>query len=160
MTEPTVAYEYLEAGANEMKKRKEVYDPDKDSDGERSMGKTVQLFNTLTGHELTEEQGWMFMVCLKMVRSQSGKYNADDYVDGAAYFGLSGESARKSRLKGVVGKLVRNDLVCFRCNTSLVRVPSIITTKISEDNTTEKIALCNDCYKLTYTRSVDAGDAI
>lgn len=147
MTEPVKAYEFLEQGANEMRKRKEVYDPDKDSDGERSMAKTVEVFNALTGHELSEEQGWMFMVCLKMVRSQSGQYQADDYVDGAAYVGLAGECARKNRAKGVVGKLTAEDLNCFHCGDSLVGQPAVITRKIDENNETEKIALCISCQR-------------
>ncbi len=61
--------------------------------GERSMAKTVQAFNALTGHEITEEQGWLFMVCLKAARSQQGAYRADNYEDGAAYFALACESA-------------------------------------------------------------------
>lgn len=59
---------------------------------ERSMGKVVTMFNTLTGHKLTEEQGWDFMVLLKLARASNG-YKADNFVDGAAYFSLAGECA-------------------------------------------------------------------
>lgn len=59
---------------------------------ERSMGKVVSMFNTLTGHTLTEEQGWDFMILLKLARASNG-YKADNFVDGAAYFGLAGECA-------------------------------------------------------------------
>ena len=59
---------------------------------ERSMGKVVSMFNTLTGHTLTEEQGWDFMVLLKLSRASNG-YKADNFVGGAAYFGLAGECA-------------------------------------------------------------------
>lgn len=148
MTEPTVAYEYLEAGANEMKKRKEVYDPDKDSDGERSMGKTVQLFNTLTGHELTEEQGWMFMVCLKMVRSQSGNYQADDYIDGAAYFGLAGESANK-------GRAIK--MRCRDCETPLNDKPSIIEFAHNSSNQIP-VPFCQDCHSKRFGTKVGGTD--
>lgn len=65
------------------------------SEGERSMGKTIRLFNTLYGLTLTEEQGWLFMVLLKLVRASTGKPNIDNYVDGAAYFALAGETALK-----------------------------------------------------------------
>jgi hypothetical protein len=61
-------------------------------DGERSMGKTVEMFNTLTGHELTETEGWKFLSLLKMVRSVTGPFNIDDYEDGAAYMALAAES--------------------------------------------------------------------
>lgn len=59
---------------------------------ERSMGKVVSMFNTLTGHTMTEEEGWDFMVLLKLARASNG-YKADNFVDGAAYFGLAGECA-------------------------------------------------------------------
>lgn len=63
--------------------------------GERSMKSTVEAFNALTGHELTEEHGWIFMVALKMARSQGGCYKADDYIDMAAYAALAGEAGAK-----------------------------------------------------------------
>lgn len=66
---------------------------ERDRDEERSMLPCVKAFNALTGHKLTEEQGWLFMVVLKLSRSQGGHQNvADDYIDGAAYFALAGES--------------------------------------------------------------------
>ena len=66
-------------------------------DGERSMARTVAVFNSLTNHNLTEEEGWMFMTILKMVRSQQGEFKADNYEDGAAYFALACETAAKKR---------------------------------------------------------------
>lgn len=65
--------------------------------GERSMEKTVKLFNELTGCSLSEEQGWMFMVMLKIVRSAQGEFRADDYTDLSAYGALMGEAANKAR---------------------------------------------------------------
>ena len=61
--------------------------------GERSMARAVASFNALTGHRLTEVDGWEFMTVLKMARSRGGKHRLDDYVDGAAYLGLAGECA-------------------------------------------------------------------
>lgn len=84
------AVKILEAAAKHLQDRAVVYD---DPSGEHSMDKTVRMFNTLTGHELTEEQGWAFMALLKLVRSQQGDYRADNYEDGAAYFALAGEAA-------------------------------------------------------------------
>ena len=63
--------------------------------GERSMSKTVRMFNIHTGLELTETQGWQFMEILKMVRSGQGKFKLDNFVDGSAYAALAGESASK-----------------------------------------------------------------
>lgn len=78
-----------------MKERGKTYD--KSNGGERSMLKTVTAFNALTGHELTEEQGWQFMTILKLARSQQGEYKADNYLDGTAYFALAGECASVER---------------------------------------------------------------
>lgn len=60
---------------------------------ERSMKNAVEGFNGVTGRDLTEEEGNFFMVCLKMARAHNSPLkNADDYIDGAAYFALAGES--------------------------------------------------------------------
>jgi len=64
---------------------------------ERSMAATVAAFNALEGTSLTERQGWAFMQVLKLARSaasaRNGQFNADDFVDCAAYAALAGESA-------------------------------------------------------------------
>ena len=61
-------------------------------DGERSMDRAVSTFNTLTGHTLSERDGWVFMTVLKLSRAQAGRHVLDDYVDGAAYLALAAES--------------------------------------------------------------------
>lgn len=65
-------------------------------EAERSMPKIVAMFNALTGHKLTPEQGWKFMCCLKLARSEQGEYREDNYLDGAAYMALAGEEAEAS----------------------------------------------------------------
>ena len=90
----TTAAKILKTAIGHMEERAVTYDK---PSGERSMGKTVAMFNTLTEHGLTEEQGWLFMACLKIVRSQQGDYRADSYEDGAAYFALAGEIAGQER---------------------------------------------------------------
>lgn len=63
-------------------------------EGERTMWRAVEMFNIATGHKLSERDGNVFMICLKTARActtPAGK--PDDYEDGAAYFGLAGESA-------------------------------------------------------------------
>ena len=84
------AHEFLEKGVGHMKDRASQRDAE---DGERSMKRCVEAFNALEGTNLTETQGWKFMVMLKMARSVSGDFTADDYEDMAAYAGLAGESA-------------------------------------------------------------------
>jgi hypothetical protein len=87
------ALEILDRSAAEMRDRAATYDA---PEGERSMAKTVVAFNAITGHELTEQQGWQFMEILKIVRSNQGGYRADSFVDGAAYAALAGEAAARN----------------------------------------------------------------
>jgi hypothetical protein len=61
---------------------------------ERSMATTVKLFNEITDHDLTEYEGWLFMVCLKLSRNRQGTmtFNRDHLLDGMAYMALALES--------------------------------------------------------------------
>lgn len=88
------APDFLNAALTHMNARAVTYDK---PNGERSMNKTVTAFNTITSHSLTEEQGWLFMGLLKMVRSQQGNFKADNYEDEAAYAALRGECAAIER---------------------------------------------------------------
>lgn len=85
---PEKAHTFLEEASTVMKQRAALRDK---PEGERSMESIVKTFNALAGKDLTEAEGWEFMILLKMVRGRQGKYNRDDYVDGSAYFGLLGE---------------------------------------------------------------------
>lgn len=96
------AHQILEAGLGHMKDRSATYDKPV---GERSMGATVDAFRAITGHDLTEEQGWLFMGLLKMVRSQQGGFRADNYEDLAAYAGLQGEAAWAERANPDFGQI-------------------------------------------------------
>ena len=96
------AHDILAAAQGHMKDRAATYDK---PEGERSMGATVEAFKAVTGHQLTEEQGWLFMAILKAVRSQQGAYRQDSYEDGAAYFALAGETARQYRKRPVIREL-------------------------------------------------------
>src|SRR5690554_7103235 len=98
----TTATDILKAAAGHMQDRAATYDR---PEGERSMGATVAAFNAVTGHQLTEEQGWLFMALLKAVRSQQGAYRADSYEDGAAYFALAGEAAARYRKPATIFEL-------------------------------------------------------
>lgn len=61
---------------------------------ERSMGRTVAMFNGLTGYDLDQRDGYAFMQCLKAARAYATPTgNLDDYVDGANYAALAGEWA-------------------------------------------------------------------
>lgn len=91
-TLPPKAVQILTEAVEVMAERGKSYDKS-GGQAERSMPKIVAMFNALTGHELTPEQGWKFMACLKLARSEQGEHREDNYLDGAAYFALAGEEA-------------------------------------------------------------------
>lgn len=78
---------------------------ERDTDEERSMRRAVDSFNALTGAELSETDGLLFMVILKMARATAGGYNPDDYEDMAAYAALAGECETIERNKPEPRKL-------------------------------------------------------
>lgn len=85
------AHQFLERGAQHLRDRAASRDA---PDGERSMARCVAAFNAQEGTNLTEVQGWRFMIQLKYARSIHGSFNPDDYEDLAAYAGLAGEAAQ------------------------------------------------------------------
>ncbi len=82
------ASEFLLSGAKHIDDRAKSRDC---PGGERSMARTVAMFNAATGRTLNEGEGWLFMEFLKISRSLAGEFNADDYEDCAAYAALRGE---------------------------------------------------------------------
>lgn len=62
--------------------------------GERSMARACKIFEAITGGRITEHEGWLFMVCLKLARMNAG-YNPDDTFDAAAYLALRLESLNR-----------------------------------------------------------------
>jgi hypothetical protein len=81
------ASDFLEEAVTTMKKRA----MQRDAEQERSMAKTVAIFNAWTGASMSEADGWRFMLCLKQAREIQGGFLRDDYVDLSAYSGLLGE---------------------------------------------------------------------
>lgn len=88
------AIDILNHAADHMRDRAKTYDK---PEGERSMAATVSAFNAVTGHNLTETQGWLIMAILKMVRSQQGAHKADNFEDLTAYSALAGESSARAQ---------------------------------------------------------------
>ena len=82
------ATDFLERGIETMAQRA----AERDVAQERSMKGTVDAFNSIYGTNLSEAQGWAFMVLLKLKRSSVGPFRPDDYIDGVSYFGLYGEA--------------------------------------------------------------------
>jgi len=62
--------------------------------GERSMGKAITAFNTITGRNLQESEGWLLMQILKDVRDWQTPFkpHADSLLDGTAYSALKAEA--------------------------------------------------------------------
>lgn len=84
------AHILLDQAAHHMRQRSTTYDQ---PEGERSMGRTVRAFNAITGHTLTEAEGWMLMAILKMVRDrQRVTPHRDSCEDMVAYAALYGEA--------------------------------------------------------------------
>ncbi len=92
MSAPMSAPGILRLAAEQIDDRSDQRDR---ADGERSMARTVATFNALTGHRLSEVDGWQFMQCLKLSRARAGRFVLDDYVDNAAYAALAGEAAAR-----------------------------------------------------------------
>lgn len=93
MSDIETAPGFLEEAAQTMRARAALRDAQET--GERSMERTVSIFNIWTGNNLSVKDGWRFMVALKQAREIQGKYNRDDYVDLAAYASLLGEEEAK-----------------------------------------------------------------
>lgn len=84
------AYEYCKNAATTMEQRgkENGYDNAKE---ERSAKQIAAVFNALTGRDITEQEAWTFLICLKLVR-QHRKHQEDNIVDLVAYAALLGES--------------------------------------------------------------------
>lgn len=91
------APEFCDRAAELMRERAAQYDK---PEGERSMARTVAAFNAVTGRDLPESEGWLFMLLLKQVRQwqQPGKYHADSAEDGVAYSALLAESLKRAEV--------------------------------------------------------------
>lgn len=88
----TTASEFLTDAASLLQERGKEYDRPQ----ERSMKKTVEAFNTITGHKLTEPEGWLLMQILKDVRQwTTSNYHEDSARDCVAYAALKAESLAK-----------------------------------------------------------------
>lgn len=81
------AVQYLEAAAKHMRDRAATYDKPQ---GEHSMVQTVKAFNAITGRNLTEAEGWEFMLLLKQVRvfTNPAVPHKDSLEDAVAYAAL------------------------------------------------------------------------
>jgi hypothetical protein len=98
------AQEVLNKAKRLMDERGKQYDQ---PEGERSMLKTIHVFNTITGHSLSEAEGWLLQQILKDVRQwQREDYHADSAEDCVAYSALKAEAlAREGALQKLADAL-------------------------------------------------------
>ena len=93
------AIEFLERAADLMLERGREYDS---PTGERSMERTVFAFNVLTGNILSEQEGWLFMLLLKLSRQQqSPEWHQDSSEDAIAYAALLAEAWQNHSVSGM-----------------------------------------------------------
>ena len=97
MSGPVNAVAFLEQAATLLAERATQYDK---PSGERSMGKTVAAFNIVTGHALSEAEGWLLLQLLKDVRQWQtpGKMHRDSAEDCIAYSALKAEALARASL--------------------------------------------------------------
>lgn len=90
------ANSFLLAASRTMIERGEQYDK---STGERSMAACVAAFNAVTGKDLSESEGWLIMLLLKMVRQWQNPAvpHEDSLMDGVAYASLLAESYMEAK---------------------------------------------------------------
>lgn len=88
------ANEILRQAADVIEQRGQLRDK---PDGERSMARAVEAFNTLTGASITELDGWLFMSVLKIARATAGRPHLDDWTDLAGYAALGAECVAAQR---------------------------------------------------------------
>jgi len=97
MNNPLNAVEFLEKASALLAERGAQYDK---PSGERSMGKTVTAFNIITGHTLSEAEGWLLLQLLKDVRQWQtpGKMHRDSAEDCVSYSALKAEALARASL--------------------------------------------------------------
>lgn len=84
------AEDFLAKAAMHLQSRGQTYDQ---PSGERSMERTVIAFNAITGHDISECEGWLLLQLLKDVRQWSTPdYHQDSAEDCIAYAALKAEA--------------------------------------------------------------------
>ena len=100
-SEPATAVEFLTKAGNLLIERAAQYDQ---PGGERSMGKTVDAFNAITGRTLSEAEGWLLLQLLKDVRQWQtpDKLHRDSAEDCVSYAALKAEALVRGSAEKVV----------------------------------------------------------
>ena len=114
------------------------------ANGERSMARCVAAFNSMTGHKLSIEDGWLFMVYLKHARMRGGQFKQDDYEDAVAYEALMAEEASLAHAP-LSGLSTRELVEEYITKDSTYKVPEAFGTLIAETEHAYKKSL-EDAY--------------
>ena len=124
-TEATpTASELLAVAARTLGERGADYDPNKAA-GERSMLAVVQIFKELAGKEITEQEGWLFMVALKLARIKTSPAKRDSHVDLIAYVSLYSESVLAAAIGQTEGmRAIEERDALKRANEMLKKISS------------------------------------
>jgi len=97
------ADEFLLNAATTLKSRGKDYDSSQNRIEERSMKKTIEAFNSITGNELNEEDGWLILLLLKQTRQYSStNYHHDSAIDSVGYAALLAECLSTNKPKGLI----------------------------------------------------------
>lgn len=118
---------------------------------ERSMEAIVKAFNAVTGHNLSETEGWYFMEVLKGVRFftaiKNGKVHTDSLIDAVSYASLRAEAA-----------ILRSDVpqkekLFSDFREAHKRLHEYINSPIDQDSVAEIISNLSDLVKSTTERN-------
>jgi len=106
------APQILNQAADTIEQRGKDYDQ---GGGERSVEAAITAFNAITGHWLTEPDGWLFLQILKDVRqwARPGRHHADSALDCVAYAALKAEALARAEAKAT------EKYWCKRCGAGL-----------------------------------------
>lgn len=88
---------FLQQAINVQSERAKDYEQE---GGERSVAKLAIAFNAITGHNLTEEDSWLFLQLLKDIRAWSTPYfHEDSALDSVSYAALKAEALARNKPK-------------------------------------------------------------
>ena len=130
-------------------------------DGERTIPRCVTAFNAITGHNLSNCDGWLFMEVLKKCRSVQGRYKYDDYRDGVGYAALRAEEARMENEKPneALTAAAEKFQKAIDSGELVVDGPCLTDAEVARGHHVLTIALCeherSNCYECKLFNKID-----
>lgn len=106
------------AAVEVMAQRGEQYDVDSGTN-ERSMARIVAAYNAIADADMSEAQGHLFMIVLKLVRAELSRgYDADHYIDGINYLAMYGEAKHTAEVATHFVRPITNPLTGHGSDTT------------------------------------------